>query len=386
MKSATKPLTIAIIMQSPDLGGAETYMLSLIDRFLKRKCKVLVASNRQKFFEEAKKYPVTTYEIPMILDVMGNIRGLIKTVIRMPYALYYYINLLQSFKKAKTDIILMSGFTEKLLVTLLSVYFKIPVFWIEYGRMETIFARNFSLPKLLYTRIHPLSKKVFVPSRNTMESLLTTAGIPKDKIILLPLGIKTSPHKLIKRTIQKQQFKGKFIIGNVSRLTTEKGQDYLIKSIPYVLKSVPNAHLILVGEGPDKKYYQELIKELKVQKHVTITGFVPEVRDYYEIMDLFVFPTVWDLEGFGLVTAEAMLYKLPVIGTTQPPVPEIVDEGITGELVSPKDEKALAEKIINFYKNPKKMKRYGENGYKKVMKDYDITSVVDKTLSVMHSI
>src|SRR5438876_108719 len=137
-------------MQSPDMGGAETYMLSLVKYFLKEDVKIFLASNKEKFLERAKEYPINTSEIPFILDIMGNYRGLIKSILLFPSALFFYIKLLKRYKDNHVDVILMSGFTEKLFVTYLSVFFQIPVVWIEYGRLETIFRRNFSLPKIAY--------------------------------------------------------------------------------------------------------------------------------------------------------------------------------------------------------------------------------------------
>lgn len=381
-----KKLTIAVIMQSPDMGGAETYMLSLIKYFLKDGNTVLVASNKEKFLTKAQDFPIKTYEIPMILDINGNIRGLIKSIIRLPAALRYYKNLLSDLKKQNTDIILMSNFAEKLLVTFLSPNYAIPTVWIEYGRMETVFKRNFYIPQILYRHIQKTAKKIVVPSKNTYESLISSAHVNPNKLVLLPLGIETNKSKKI---TDKQLFpnsNNKFILGTVSRLTREKGQEYIIRAMPKILQSVPNAHLLLIGDGPDKGFYQNLVITLGIQEHVTITGYVKDVTDYYVAMDVFVFTTVWDLEGFGLVTPEAMLHKLPVIATTQPPVPEIVDNLITGELVPPRDSDALANKVISFYKDTSKMKKYGENGYKKVLKEYELTTVVKKMLTIFHSI
>jgi glycosyltransferase involved in cell wall biosynthesis len=371
-KDIKKNYKIAIVMQSPDLGGAETYMLSLIEHFIKQKTDVFLASNNEKFFIKAKRFPIKTFEIPFILDIIGNYRGLVKSTLLLPYALVFYSKLLKKFKNHHVDIILMSGFSEKLIVTFLSGFYDIPVLWIEYGRLETVFRRNFYLPKILYRWIQKKAKFIIVPSKNTYESLRTEAQVSSKKLLLMPLGIEINKRKgNIKKTKDKT-IKNKLVIGNVSRLTTEKGQDYLIRAMPYIIERFPLTHLIIIGDGPDKDTYHQLIKKLSIEKYVTLTGYVKDLSEYYTLMDVFVFPTVWDLEGFGLVTPEAMSYKLPVVASNIGPVPEIVDNNKTGILVPSKDEKAIAEAVLKLLKDSRKRKEFGENGSKKVKQYYNI--------------
>lgn len=370
-----KKLTIAIVMQSPDMGGAETYMLSLISSFLRDGERVIVASNKEKFLDHAQKFPIKTYTIPFILDIMGNLRGLIKSILLFPWAIIFYSRLLLQFRKEKVDVILMSNFSEKLFVSFLTLFIRIPVVWIEYGRMETIFKRNFYIPGIVYILLQRIPKKILVPSKNTFDSLATTAKVSQEKLLLFPLGIPF--------TEKKRQKHAGYIIGNVSRATREKGQDYLIKAMVQVHKEIPSVHLFVIGDGPDKEYYRDLVKELQLEKYVTVTGFVKDVSDYYTKMDVFVFPTVWELEGFGLVVPEAMSYGLPVVATKTGPVPEIVDDGVTGIIVHPKDEKALAKAIITLYKNKKMSDTYGANGYKKAKKMYNLETVSKDMVTVL---
>lgn len=217
-KKIENKLKIGIIMQSPDIGGAEMYMLSLINYFLINKNSVIAASNKEKFLNRAKKYSVKTYEIPMILDITGNYRGLIKSILLLPYALYYYSHLLQAFKKEKVSVILMSNFSEKLLVTFLSSFYKIPVVWIEYGRLETVFKRNFYIPKIIYRLLVGIPYSIIVPSKNTMDSLIVDARASLAKLSLIPLGITDNQNKKKVQNTELMKLKNKIIIGNVSRI------------------------------------------------------------------------------------------------------------------------------------------------------------------------
>lgn len=370
-------------MQSPDMGGAETYMLSLIDSFQKRGHIVLVASNKEKFLTHAQKLVENTYEVPFILDIIGNWKGLVKSTLRLPYALYYYYRLLSRFKQNDVDVILMSGFSEKMLVTLLSPLFKLPVVWLEYGSLTTIFPRNFYLPKIAYWYCLRYVKHIIVPCLHTQKSLVKDIPQLKELLVMIPCGIVL--HKQKTSQSIKKQYPNTLIIGCVSRLTREKGQDVLLGAVPQIIKEIPNALFLIIGEGPDKTYYQKLVKTLHIEKYVQILGFVKNLDEYYDAMDIFVFPTVWELEGFGLVIPEAMLHKIAVIGSNIGPVPETIDHGKTGIIVRPHDSNALAHAIVQLAKNAMLRIQYGEAGYKKVVELYDIEKVSAKILNILYN-
>lgn len=376
-----KNLKIAVVMQSPDIGGAETYLYSLIEQFKKRNHLVVLATNSGKFYDLSKKLNIPFIRIPLILDINGNLRGLIKSSVLLPIVLPFYLKMMVDFRKQKIDVILLTSFTEKLLVTFLSLFFRIPVVWIEYGPLWPVFKRNFYIPKLLYIPIANIPKKIVVPSENTLSSLRKDAQVRKSKLVVIPCGIdlERKSGKKIDEELEK-----KFVVGSVSRLTREKGQDYLIKSIPIVLKKIPNAYFVIVGSGPDKDYFQNLIKGLGVERSVVMPGFVDDVEYYYSAFDVFVFPTVWSLEGFGLVLPEAMSRKIPVVASNLGPVSEIVDDGINGILVKPRDENELSEAIIKLGLHKDLRDKMGENGQKKAKALYDIEKVSEKILKIFY--
>lgn len=378
-----KHLKIVVIMQSPDMGGAETYMLALISEFQKKRHTVIVASNREKFLEYAQQLTKQTYEIPFILDIIGNWKGLAKSILHLPYAIFFYCRLLSMFRDRGVDVILMSGFSEKMLVTLLSPLFKLPVVWLEYGSLTTIFPRNFYLPRIAYWYCLRYVKHIIVPCLHTQKSLEKDMPQLTEKLVMIPCGIVLNKQKP-PQSITKQ-YPNKLIIGCVSRLTREKGQDVLLAAVPEIIREIPNALFLIIGDGPDKIYYQDVVKKLEIENYVIILGFVKNLDEYYDAMDFFVFPTVWELEGFGLVVPEAMVHKLPVIGSNIGPVPETIDDGKTGILVQPNDSSALASAIITLAKNTTLRRKYGEAGYKKVVETYNIEKISAKILNILYN-
>lgn len=383
MLDSKQKLTIGIIQQTPGVGGAETYMFSLINEFLKNENKILFATNNSQFSEMVSVLPVVNYRIPVLLDVIGNIRGLIKAIFYLPYAVIFYIGLLHIYKKQNVNVILMSGFSEKMLVSFLSLFFHIPVVWIEYGRLKLIFKRNFYLPKLLYICLQSIPKTIIVPTHFMSSALQNDAKISDTHITVIPCGIDIKGWSAKKIHVNRPEWKNKIIIGNVSRLMREKGQDILIKSIPYVLKKHKNIMCVIIGEGYDEEYLKRLVQSLKLTQYVEVNGYIDDLKSYYSAMDLFVFPTRWELEGFGIVMLEAMIMKVPIIATKFGPVPEIIDNNRTGILVPAGDEKKLAEAIIELIENQQKRKHLAEHAYHKVVSSYDIQEISKKILSIL---
>jgi phosphatidylinositol alpha-1,6-mannosyltransferase len=133
----------------------------------------------------------------------------------------------------------------------------------------------------------------------------------------------------------------------VSRLMKRKGQDSLLGSFAAVKRRIPDAALLLVGGGPDRKRLQTLARETGYLEHVIFTGSVPwtELPSHYAAGTVFAMPCRTrrgglDVEGLGIVYLEASASGLPVVAGDSGGAPDAVLEGETG-FVIPNDEGAL---------------------------------------------
>ncbi|MFC1653877.1 glycosyltransferase family 4 protein [Patescibacteria group bacterium] len=332
---------ILIIQQSPDWGGAEEWIASLV-RLWSDKVNIVTYTNLRKLSRSFKKSGAKTESIHITLDIIGNIRGLIKSIIRLPRAYVFYKKMLL---KEKADIVLMSGFSEKMLVTFLLRKSKTKVVWFEYGPLKEVFKKNLYLPKYLYNNLSHIPKKTFTISNNTKQSLIKETKIPAKNIRMIYPGVNI-PKKIY--------WKNGNVVGILSRISKEKGQDVLIKAFKSVTKEIPQAKLSIAGKGPGEEKLKNLVKSLKLEKNVKFQGFVKDKNKFYQQCSIFVFPTVWDLEGFGLVAAESLSHGIPTIGFDSGPVSEIIDETV-GQLIPP-SQKNLEKAIIKMLKSSNKAK------------------------------
>ena len=157
----------------------------------------------------------------------------------------------------------------------------------------------------------------------------------------------------------------KKVIVSVGRLVHRKGQDYLIQSMPLILHQVPNAHLLLVGQGPYLDHLQKLVKEHGLENSVTFIGRVDykELPQYLCVGDIFAMPSRsrlmgLEVEGLGIVYLEASSCGLPVLAGNSGGAPDAVKQRETGLVVSGTDEKQIASaaiELLNISDSSKKM-------------------------------
>lgn len=338
-------LNLLVVQQSPDWGGAEEWMSLLVEKCIQQyQVKISGITNLASLRKRWYKAGVKTRELPIVLDIIGNWKGLLKSIFYLPAAVIFYSKHILKAKRNGVNCVLMSGFSEKLLVTWIAYLCGLPVVWYEYGPLETVFKKNLYLPKILYRLTKHIPKRVLTISENTKNQLIPHARISSAKLKVIYPGVK-SP--------KQTHFVDKPVIGSISRLTAEKGQRTLVQIWPEVLKHVPDAKLILAGDGPDRKYLQQLIDRLHLEDAVELMGFVDDTATFFSRIKVFVFAGTWELEGFGLVLAEAMSYRLPVIAYNKPPMSEVL--AYAGELVSPAKPEFLAETIVQVLSNNPKI-------------------------------
>ena len=168
---------------------------------------------------------------------------------------------------------------------------------------------------------------------------------------------------------------GRFSIVSVGRLAEQKGYRYLIEAIALVKDQIRNIKVYILGEGEDKNELLTQRDSLGLSNQIEFLGLVPQdqVPAILTKCDLFVLASLW--EGLPTVVLEAMAVKVPVIATEIPGTNELVQDGITGWLVPPKDPKSLAQAIFNASMDPHKRETLAANAYTRLEK-YRIDQVV----------
>jgi glycosyltransferase involved in cell wall biosynthesis len=182
---------------------------------------------------------------------------------------------------------------------------------------------------------------------------VTPLGFPADRIVKIPGGVDTerfvpaSDKAGLRRELGLPQ--DRQILFSVRRLAPRMGLDRLIQAMPEIRAHCPDACLVIGGKGPEEARLRQLIQTLNLEPHVRLLGFIPtdKLAAHYQAADLFVLPTL-ALEGFGLVTAEALACGLPVIGTPVGATPEILTPLDPRLVASNTEPHGLAEAVTGF--------------------------------------
>lgn len=195
--------------------------------------------------------------------------------------------------------------------------------------------------------------RVVAISGHVRRYLLETYGYPEDKVILIPNGWDGNPRP-------SGTDRERSTIVSVGNLRPEKGHETLLDAFSEVVSSVPDARLLLVGDGPLKGTLERQATELRISDRVEFVGATDDVWGYYARASVFALPSHHEM--LGIAALEAMGAGLPVVASRVGGIPEIVAEGKTGFLVPPREPAALAARIVELLNSPERCVAMGEAG------------------------
>jgi phosphatidyl-myo-inositol dimannoside synthase len=163
---------------------------------------------------------------------------------------------------------------------------------------------------------------------------------------------------------------GVLVVGRMSRSERYKGHDQLIDAWPGVVARVPDAQLLIVGEGDDAARLRKKAAETSCAERIQFCGFVTdqELRMLYTKSALFALPSSG--EGFGLVYLEAMTHRLACIGSNQDAASEIIVDGVTGRLVDQRNIPGLADAIATLLLDEPRRRAMGQAGYARATTEF----------------
>ena len=174
------------------------------------------------------------------------------------------------------------------------------------------------------------------------------------------------PHRI---RIEAEIPAGAFVYLTVGRLSPEKGQAVLLRAFKELAAALPDAYLVLVGEGPEAAAHETLASELGIRDRVRFLGNRADVGACLEMADAFVFPSLF--EGLPSAPIEAMLKGLPCIASRIESILELFVDGETGLLVTPGSEADLALAMMNLYRDSDLRRRLGASARASAIERFD---------------
>jgi glycosyltransferase involved in cell wall biosynthesis len=238
--------------------------------------------------------------------------------------------------------------------------------------------RGSSLSRWKYRQVD-----MFICASEAIRQMLLKDGIPPARAVTVHEGIdlgrvaSAAPANLHEELWLPH---GSPIVGNVAALVPHKGQKHLIDAAALVVRHVPDARFVIAGEGELRASLEQQIRHLNLEKHVLLAGFRPDVLSLHKAFDLFVMSSV--TEGLGTSLLDAMACGKPIVATRAGGIPEVVQDGVTGILVPPRDHEAMAAAIVTLLKDEALRRAMGAEGLSLANARFSAERMVQDTVRV----
>lgn len=242
---------------------------------------------------------------------------------------------------------------------------RVPV-WVS--SVHDVYSRSWSgrwsLP--LFDRVWRAPDRVVAISGGVRDWLVRR-GLPADRITVIHYGIR--PGTFARPTADLRAawgLAGRPVVGSIGRLEPRKGHDLLIRAMAVVRRARPDAVLLIAGHDPwgYRPALERMIRNLRLADAVRLVGFQSDIPSFIGALDVFAFAS--RSEGFGQVLLEVMDAGRPVVTGRLAPMIEIVEDGVTGLLVTPADPDAYARAIVALLADPARRDAMGRAGRARV--------------------
>ena len=339
-------------------GGAETLLV--------RTALTLPGSSRRNgygYFLPWKDALVPEIQARGCLVRCFSARNPAEMLVRLPELVWY-------LKKWQPDLIHchlpLAGVIGRLAGKLLNV----PVIYTEHNLQE----RYHPLTRLANRLTWTMQDRVIAVSQEVKESILKSMpantgvhtvlnGVDCSKFIPLP-----SARSEIRSQLGLAE--SDFLVGTVAVFRKQKRLDLWLEVAQRFLLEAPNAHFVLVGDGPERPVVEELIARYNLTSRVILPGLKGEVLPFFCAMDAFLMSS--DFEGLPVALLEAMACQTPAVATRAGGIGEVIVEPSQGLLAEKGDVPKLLEHLQNLYHDPELRSRVGENGRRRVEQAFSL--------------
>jgi len=307
-------------------GGGEKWHFDIAGRLHAKYGNVVVVAGKGSELADR----LTGTAIPHHTVAVGNLSFL---------NIFKIIKLIRFFRKEQVDVVIMNlpadlkaaGIAARLA----------GVKRIIYRRGSAIPVRNSCLNRLLFKYV---INEIIANSEETARTILSENPelFPADRIHVIYNGVDWSRFDSLSKTAVNRLQQDRIVLGNAGRLVPQKGQEILIEVAKQLKDKGYSFEIVVAGEGKLKESLLQKALDEGVAEQLRFLGFVDNMPQFLNSIDIFLFPSHW--EGFGYVIAEAMYCEKPVVAFNISSNPELVINNETGFLVEQGDVAAFAEK------------------------------------------
>lgn len=223
----------------------------------------------------------------------------------------------------------------------------------------------------------------FIASCEAVRERLAADGISRHTIAVINDGVDVDRiARLAPANVHAQFYlpTNAPIVGNVAALVPQKGHHHLIDAAALVVRDVPDARFVIVGDGELREALERQIKEKHLERHIFLAGFRLDVLEMTKGFDVFAVSSIH--EGMCIALLDAMAAGKPAVAPRGGGIPEVLDDGETGFLVEPREPTAMAHAVTRLLKDASLRTRMGEAGLARVRDRFTVERMVQETAKV----
>ncbi len=356
-------VNLLYIIEGGLVGGAEKILVTVIKKIDKTRYRVKACLLKPSDVLEDE---LKTLGVPIfVLNMTG--KWDIPSICRLMFFM----------RREKIDIVHSSLYASNTAGRIAAILARVPaiIAW-EHGEIFTKNAGHCRVDRVLAK----FTNCILTCSKVAKEEIIRKERIPSNKIRVIYNCVDLDRFNVSKDTSKATRrdlgvASDEILIGNAGALANEvKGQGYLIRAMPQIIKKFPKAKLLLAGEGPSKSDYIQATKRLNISDKVIFTGFRRDIPEVMSTLDLYVSSSIYETLPISII--EAMYLRKPVVTTDVGGVSEVVIDNETGRLIPAKDVDALADAITSLLSDQDQMRRMGEAGLKRVKEKFSPALII----------
>src|SRR5438132_14062235 len=242
---------------------------------------------------------------------------------------------------------------------------------------------DFHLRQNAFSRWKHRQVDCFIAASEAIRAMLLADHVPADRVVTVHEAIDLD-HVLAAPTVNVHEAfwlpHDAPAVGNVAALVPHKGQRHLVEAAHLVVREMPDARFVILGEGELRDHLERQVREHHLEKHVLLPGFRTDVLGCIKGFDLFAMSSV--TEGLGTSILDAMACSRAIVATRAGGIPEIVEDGETGVLVAPRDHTAMAGAIVRLLRDDALRRQMGDAGFARVQARFTVERMVAETAAV----
>ena len=259
--------------------------------------------------------------------------------------------------------------------------------------VPVIRTRHVSLPvndffpnHLLYSYI---PQRILTSGNMISDIVKQVRCVDSNKVVSIPAGVdlrkfdsEISGEKI------REELKvdsNQILIGKIGVVRGWKGHNYFLEAIPLILKKIPSARFVIVGDGPGFKEIKSKVKLAGIDNKVDLLGHREDVPEIMAALDVQVLASFAG-EGTPQVIPQAFAMKTPVVATKIASIPDLLGQGERGILIEPENALSLAEGVLKLIRNPDIAKRLVENAYSFCLKELTVDKMMDSTIAIYEEV